>query len=96
MTPLERAARALYQRLGTEIADPENGGEDERWPEFVDDARAVLQAIREPSEAMLPDPHDTSTPIYQAARLIDDDAASSADVFRSAWQAMIDAAMEEG
>lgn len=79
MTPLERAARALYQRLGTEIADPENLGEDERWPEFVDDARAVLQAIREPSDAML-----------DAAGKADPLECRSGE-----WRAMIDAAMEE-
>lgn len=42
MTPLERAARALSART----ISP-NG-----WKDFIDDARAVLLAIREPSEGM--------------------------------------------
>lgn len=47
MTPLERAARALHEALGLD------------WPYVYDDvamkelARAVLTAIREPSEEMV-------------------------------------------
>lgn len=67
MTPLERAARALYrlhdappqdlldrlkasgddEGLAEELAE-----EDRVWPNYVADARAVLEAIREPSERM--------------------------------------------
>ncbi len=51
MTPLERAARALYKQIGSDF-DPFNEGEDAKWPEFIDAARAVVQAIREPSEGV--------------------------------------------
>jgi hypothetical protein len=49
MTPLERAAMALYKQIGSDF-DPFGEGEDAKWPEFVDEVRAVIQAIREPSE----------------------------------------------
>ena len=42
-TPLERAARALCERHGYSA---------NAWPAYVDSARAVLMAIREPSKAM--------------------------------------------
>lgn len=46
MTMIEKAARALWR------ADPENyGTEDAMWSSYVDMARAVLLAVREPDEA---------------------------------------------
>jgi hypothetical protein len=50
MEPLERAAKAIAKRNypGASEADIE-----EMWGGYVDDARTVLEAIREPSEGML-------------------------------------------
>lgn len=79
MTPLERAARAIY-KLG------DNGPytlaeEDEQWHHHVDTARAVLEAIREPSEGMV-----------DAAQVAHGPEAT----YRTAWRGMIDAALAEG
>lgn len=77
MTPLERAARALCSLDG----HPENATMDGKplWADYLPEARAVLQAIRAPSEAMLSalDHHDKR------------------DAGVDAWHAMIDAALAE-
>jgi len=52
MTPLEKAARALY-RSSPHDFDPNQMGEDDTWPDLVPQVLAVLNAIREPSEAMI-------------------------------------------
>ncbi len=88
MTPLERAAKALFD-LQLE------GDPDARWgyaPPIVKSAwlasaRAALQAIREPSETML-----------TVGTNLDGDleAASSSFAVPEIWRAMIDAALEEG
>lgn len=83
MTPLERAARAVSE---IEFYLPGAGGLKGRglhvspaWATEI--TRAVLLALREPSEAMISAmPQDRNRPIY------------AEDV----WQAMIDAALEEG
>lgn len=51
MCPLERAARALCATAG----NPEDVKLDGRplWQDYLPAVRAVLQAIREPSKAML-------------------------------------------
>ncbi|WP_088471892.1 hypothetical protein [Sphingopyxis witflariensis] len=78
MTPLERAARALCRLDG----HPENATMDRKplWADYLPEARAVLQAIREPSVSMLSaaDRHDKR------------------DASADAWRAMIDAALAEG
>lgn len=81
MTPIERAARALYK---TGDFDPHQFGEDAVWPDLVDYVRAVLSAIREPSHAML-DAHIAAKDCF-------DDVEGQAYVD---WHAMIDAAMAE-
>lgn len=50
MTPLERAARAVYKVSYNGPYGPED--EDAAWRTQLDAVRAVLTAIREPSEAM--------------------------------------------
>lgn len=77
MPIIELAARALHAELGLD------------WPYSYDDGmkayvRAVLQAIREPSEAML-----------AAAREVDFLGPGESDS-AGEWRAMIDAALEEG
>lgn len=97
MTPIERAARALYRlhdappqelldrlkangdddALAEELAE-----EDQVWGSYVEDVRAVLTAIREPSEAMIDEAYES----YDA------DGGSLRKVFSN----MIDAALAEG
>ena len=100
MTPLERAARALCKIHGI---DPDELRSDlERdtmgtvvsgqpaWRMFERDCRAVLQAIREPSKAM----------VGAGAANMDHEGETSSQELqersRAVWQAMIDAALEEG
>ena len=74
---LERAARALCSLQGL----PENTKFEGRpmWESFLPNARAVLQAIWEPSDAMIAAAQDTVTINHPA------------DV----WPAMVDAALAE-
>lgn len=85
-SPLERAARAMYHSV---IRFEQ--GDDFEWPdvatsqtadEWRDAARAVLMAIREPSNAML------------NADSGQDERWDGVFV-RNAWRAMIDVALEE-
>jgi hypothetical protein len=93
MTPLERAARAVREEAGA-YAHPsggfmtEGGIVDEQH--FRDIVRAVLQAIREPSEGMERAGYGNSKGDPDNAGVIDNPAPIMA------WQAMIDAALEEG
>lgn len=76
MTPLERAARAL-----AESDYPPDPRPDE-WRQLLPAVRAVLIAIREPSDGMV---KAGQAHIY----VMKDEVAE-------AWQAMIDAALSEG
>lgn len=83
-TPLERAARALAEAevsgmraLGIQVELP-------HWPHYIVPARAVLMALREPSNAMLNAGNDG---VY--------DQSGDTNPF-VIWQDMIDAAMTEG
>ena len=103
MTPLERAARAIWE---TPIKGGPNGEWITRpWPpahknvrrELEAQARAVLITIRAPSKTMLvigieaaEEQIDTTTDTYETYRI---DCAS--DYPMPIWQAMIDAALEE-
>lgn len=80
MTPLERAARALCRRR--------MAGMETNWHLFLDDARAVLTAIRPPSSAM----------VRAGAEVMSWSNGEGASIFdiRPGFEAMIDAAMEEG
>lgn len=79
MTPIERAARALVDNY------PLDSGESPLdWQEAVPIVRAVLTAIREPSEAML-----------KAAEVVDFIGPGENDQ-AGEWQAMIDALLAEG
>lgn len=80
MTPLERAARAL---ANLDEPDKEIELADDAWRQYVPDVRALLQSIREPSEAML-----------DAACVVDDLPRPNPEAVLH-WQAMIDAALEE-
>lgn len=88
-TPLERAARALCERDGR---DPDEmfgaaNAEYPLWHLHRDDVRAVLSAIREPSERML----EVGEHEYQQTEIgVIDDLTS-----RHTWRAMIDALLAE-
>lgn len=85
MTPLERAARALHRlsvrqrALASHEADWDNMSQRNR-DLYVEQARAVLQAIREPSDKMVRD-GERLLPLKWG---------------RAIWQRMIVAALEEG
>lgn len=92
MTPLERAAMALYARsYRAKLPGPPPPA----WSAlsrrdrdgFAEAARAVLQAIREPSEAMTKAGSAVLPGIPRPQTEMDSELA---------WQAMIDAALEEG
>lgn len=78
MSPLEKAARALCRVDG----HPEDARMEGKplWQDYLPEARAVLEAIREPSVDMVYDGGINHPP---------------ADTI-SIWQAMIDAALAEG
>ncbi|HUD91229.1 hypothetical protein [Sphingobium sp.] len=85
MTPLERAARALARLHvsgnGRRSEEMIQQWEDQRWPTYLDDVRAVLSAIRTPSAFMC----DAGW-----SDLVRD--KGSMDI----WPAMLDALLEEG
>lgn len=93
MTPLERAARALARRScspGGEAQFPyvsADEWEEKNWPDHMPAARAVLEAIREPSEGMRE---------QGAGQLFGSASDDWGDDARLVWQAMIDAALSEG
>jgi hypothetical protein len=95
MTPIERAARALYE-AGVDFRSPTDTlGDPLAWDELTANskvpyfvgARAVLQAIREPSGEMLGDVHDTLLHAVKGEEL---------DTAREVWGCMIEVALEEG
>lgn len=94
MTPLERAARALCK---SHLEDPdevvstlgENPGTPiYAWQDRVHDARAVLTAIREPSEAMIASGNEQMD--------VDPELGHNEATPESIWRTMIDAMLEEG
>ena len=101
-TMLEKAARALCRRdilklpqfkdVGAEAAtdDAVNTG----WPEYVADARAALQAIREPSDEMLLPACKTHKPREPMSEARPEECPSISRR-RSRFTAMIDAILSE-
>lgn len=85
-TIIERAARAVAEKLNADaMAMPGKRATD------ADVVRAVLQAIREPSEGMVEAAEDTREPCESGGYYSED--LPSPDIV---WKAMIDAALEEG
>lgn len=80
MTPLRKAARALVlKESGTDSFDALS---EELQEQVIESVKAVLEAMRSPSDAMLSAGSDASMePPFVA---------------EYAWQAMIDAAITEG
>lgn len=87
-TPLERAARALCRAQGLpEDYTGQGTCGDPSWKFKVEQARAVIMAIREPSEAML-----AATRKFAQAS----EAHAYTDMrAKSEWRAMIDATLAE-
>jgi hypothetical protein len=80
MSPLAKAARALVlKESGTDSFD---ALEPELQEQVIESVKAVLEAVRSPSDAML-----------EAGV---DGAGNSAFEVENAWQAIIDAAIAEG
>jgi len=97
MTPLERAARAAFaadypQHVDADLEIDEAGMVmyEKRHLWYLDAARAILQAIREPSEAMVK-AGNRSRP-YNLAGWCE---GTIHPVVQRAWPAMIDALLEE-
>lgn len=101
MEMLEKAARALCEaRLrkaghckSEEVLREKVG---EYWPGHIGDARAVLQAIREPSEAMVAAVDYDVTSKALGATYPDSEGSFEVGGERIVWQAMLDAALAEG
>ncbi|HVJ03816.1 MAG TPA: hypothetical protein VM662_16685 [Sphingomonas sp.] len=93
MTPIERAARVLCDRAGRdpdEVCIGEGKATGQTWfgwEAFVSDARAVVEALREPSHEMLGDVHDTL--LYHVR-------GEEMDTARTVWDRMIDALLDDG
>jgi hypothetical protein len=95
MTPLDRAARALCLADGLDpdrkfkSSDWSEGTAPHEfaWHEYLPKARAVLEALREPSGEMLGEVHDTLLYAVKGEEL---------DTARTVWDRMIDAALAEG
>jgi hypothetical protein len=64
MTPLERAARALCS-LDGHLENATMAGKP-LWQDYLPEARAVLQAIREPSDAMVEEGRRETAAPYHA------------------------------
>ena len=90
-TMVEKVARALTARCGVDPDDTNGGAWDggsynrgkPAWTAWSDDARAAIEAMREPSEGMIK-AADEDTP----------DVLTPFDA-RDIWTAMIDAALSE-
>ncbi len=97
-SPLEGAARAAAEEYGEDwdalpALNPIDNGEMDQQ-QFIDIARAVLQAIREPSRAMT----DAGGEREYAGEADGEDVNVSAGDYAAGviYRAMIDAALEEG
>ena len=90
-TPLERAAQAVAEGVAYRWEDGSWMVEGGRMNDanFTEIARAVLTAIREPSEVM----SEAGGEFCENHNCHKDDMACDA---HDCWQAMIDAALEEG
>lgn len=89
MTPIERAARAMYDTVQPEWEWDDPDAELMRRM-YRENARAAILAIREPSEAM----------VRAGGANMDHEGATLPDELEqrasTSWRAMIDAMLEEG
>jgi len=93
LTPLERAARALAHLHGRDPDEPVLLAGDRRlWQEFVPQARAVIEAIREPSEGMRDAAFKREVEFRTTMGNLDRGYCEGDGV----WQVMIDELLAEG
>jgi len=102
MTPLERAARALCTARDIDPYATSWWHKSEQQENNLDiardEVRAVLTAIREPSEAVITAMRDTLPAVYPAEfrEAINVGGEDIENAPKQHWQAMIDAMLEEG
>jgi spore cortex formation protein SpoVR/YcgB (stage V sporulation) len=79
---IERVARVLTRKVGARVFGAEHADwyENNYWLRYLDDARAVIEVLRDPTDAMLKDGHEARTSTGDGEKI---------------WQAMIDAALAE-
>lgn len=95
MEMIERVARALREKWSVEVFDRKS---DVGWENEIDNARAAIEAMREPTEAMHEAANETS--VYY-----DDFSCGDGNItlglpgyptkFVEIWSDMIDAALKE-
>ncbi|MBB4858083.1 1,4-alpha-glucan branching enzyme [Novosphingobium chloroacetimidivorans] len=94
MTPLERAARALWdisdQAMRTKdiMSSSDASREEADWERFLPHVRAVLQAVREPSSEM----KEAGAEIVRNVHVEESEAAFASDA-ADTWRFMIDTAL---
>ena len=85
---IERVAAAMWERTHDGRWDDWGDGQDESRIIHRDDARAAIEAMREPTDAMEAAGDDTFVYYTHSTSLLDGDATVC-------WRAMIDAALKE-
>lgn len=86
VTKLEEVARAICRKAGHV--------NDKHWRHYVDAARSAIEAMREPSAAMVAATEEVVVG-YDDFACCDGTLYMHHDDAKSAWQAMIDAALNE-
>lgn len=92
-------SQSMIERVARAICGTTSGtGDDHQWKMFLDEARAAIEAMREPTDAILAATEDVVTGH-------DDFACGDGTLYlsypgfheyaKTAWQAMIDAALNE-
>jgi len=87
-TPLRRAALALMQSRGG--AGEFDALDDKAMASLIQDVRAVLEALREPSKLMV----EAGAEIVKNVHVEESDEAFASDAVNT-WRYMIDAALSE-
>jgi hypothetical protein len=89
---IERVARAICAELESTVYDPvDYDVVEECWPRFVSQARAAIEAMREPTDGMLAEA-DNMLPRFEEEP--NEPRMMGVDGALVAWQAMIDTALE--
>jgi hypothetical protein len=82
--PIERVARALWTSVAAQDEPQPKAG----WEEFISQARAIIYALREPTEIMI----EAGSEFIKADAVELSDAAGRDDA-ANIWRAMIDTAL---
>lgn len=95
MTPLECAARALWEVSGRplkaqDVVPSDVVRAEPAWEQFLPQARVVLQAVREPSEQMT----QAGAEIVRNVHAEESEVAFASDAANT-WRYMIDAALSQ-